>query len=344
MWPITAPRPARPSWCVCKRREADLEANTYAASAYIATGADAALAYLSDLANLEHWTLGTRVHKQIDATTWVGSVTSSPDPLYFHVQETTGFPVPTFEWQMGREPGRYTTVHRWLIIPASLAHPGNDAAGVYVHWLSFSNPARRTVLADLGYDRIIHQTEIRHLKAVLERAQGLRAPASASHRLCTASLYVNAPASTLSAYLGTLANVPKWARMWPQMGTVSADSALFTDAYLQPLLVTSRASTDADMALLTLQVMTAPSPDKLSSTILSAILPCAHVFGDPDASGCVLHRIAFAPQCGHAAGPHDPRDLFAESLAIKRHVELLAGHPESFAQGYSYQPSDEQLV
>lgn len=281
------------------------------------------------------------MREQIDATTWVGNVTSSRNPLYFHCRELTGFPVPTFEWQVGVAPGRYSAVHRWLIIPASLAHPGHEASGVYVHWLSFSNPARPTVLGALGYDRIVHQTELRHLKAVLERARGLPAAASASHRLCAASLYVHAPPGTLTEYVSTLDNLPQWARMWRQSASVSASSALFTDAYLQAVLATSQVSVDATMALVELQLAPelAQSPARSPSTIYSAVLPCAHVFGDPSASGCVLHRIAFAPERERASGPHGPhdaRDLFAESLSIKRHVELLAGHPDSFAQGFSY--------
>ncbi len=334
-----------------------MEENTYAASVFVQTSADAALAYLSDLSNLEHWTLGTRVHEQIDATTWVGSVTSSRDPVYFHLHEAAQFPVPTFEWQVGRSPGCYSAVHRWLIIPASLAHPGFDSGGVYLHWLSFSNPARRTVLANLGYDRTVHQTELRHLKAVLERAQGLSSAACASHRLCAASLYVDAPAAIIGEYLGALTNLPQTMRMWRQSATAPGDlpaataSATFTDAYLRPVRATAQLFADTALALVTLQLAarTALPADSTTTTaaatILSAILPCAHVFGAPDASGCVLHRIAFAPEPEHAGslhGPHDARDLFAESLSIKRHVELLAGHPDSFAQGYSY-PSPAQL-
>jgi hypothetical protein len=301
---------------------------------YIETGAQTALAYLTDLANLEHWTLGTRVHEQVDLHTWVGSVTSSRDPVYFHLQQMAGFAVPTFEWQVGRAYGRYAAVHRLFVIPASFAHPDSKAGGVYVHWLSFSNPKSRTILAAQGYDRIVHETESRNLKAVLECAQGLRAPARASHSLCASSLYVNAPPKALGDYVGNLGHVPQWARMWRPLETISAREALFADAYQRPFLATSTVSADASMALVDLHFV--PESARPSSRILNAILPCAHVFGDASAPGCVLHRIAFAAD-GDVGGPHDARDLFAESLNIKRHVELLAGRPDSFAQGFSYQ-------
>ncbi len=71
----------------------------------------------------------------------------------------------------------------------------------------------------------------------------------------------------------------------------------------------------------------------------SMLIPASHAFGDPEAPGFILHRIAFwkhGEQLPH--GKLQVEDFGAESMNIKRLTEAKAGNFDAFNRGQSYIP------
>ena len=58
-----------------------MEKNTFATSAFIATSPETAFDYLSELQNLDEWTLFSRMIEQIDSDTWLGTASGYQNNL-----------------------------------------------------------------------------------------------------------------------------------------------------------------------------------------------------------------------------------------------------------------------
>lgn len=324
-----------------------MEKHTVPVSVYVAVDVARALSFLSDLNHLSMWTLATRVHEQVAVDTWVGEVSASGQRIYLRAVTLAHPQVPMLEWQCGKSMDHLSVVHRLCLLPAL-------GGGVHVHWISFRRPDMETVLGGQGFDAIAHQAECLRLKAVLERDAGRTTPAMAPEQVLACSVFVDAPAATLAAYLADLGSAAQWAAQWelePETGSASwltGGSGLlkegrFCDAYRRAFTASSSLIDHADLGqgVLIRTVHDVPdAADPWAPPFLQvfAVLPCAHVLGMPAADGCVLHRMVPTPWL-YAAQADSLAAMRGESLGIKRRVEGLMGQPERFADGLSYTPA-----
>jgi len=300
-----------------------MEANTFATTIYARTSAARAFAYLRRLQNLDEWTLGSRMVTRIDEDTWMGTASGYQAALCYHVRTLAHPRIPAIEWQCGyrwREPFKQYPV---FVFPARYADPAADDDGSYIHWISAIDPARRTEMIMQGI-AAVHHYEGRGLKAALERAEGLAAPAAAGLDVLCDTMWVDAPVESASALLADPAALPAWAPHLRAKGTA------FEDAYGRTVEATFSPCDLGGTVLIEQDFRTGPALERRPIVLL----PCTGVFG-PEATGFLLHRIAFVPRTGaHVTAD----DLCAESMAIKRILEARAGNTESFARGMSYRP------
>ncbi|CAH0354882.1 SRPBCC family protein [Aquabacterium sp. CECT 9606] len=320
-----------------------MEKHTVPVSVHVGVEVARAFSFLSDLNHLSMWTLGTRVHEQIAANTWIGEVTASGQRIYMRVATLAHPEVPMLEWQCGKSMDHLSVVHRLCLLPAS-------DGGVHVHWISFKRPDVETTLGQQGFDAIAHRAELLRLKAVLERDNGRTAPVVTPEHLLACSVFVDAPAALIAAYLADLGNAAHWAAQWEQVTrpekrrladeSGSLKEGCFRDAYSRAFKASSSVNDHADLGQVVLMRTTGSVPGAAcpwSPPLLQvfAVLPCAHVLGVPSAQGCVLHRIAPTRLTGAAHGDGIAA-MRGESLGIKRRVEMLSGRSERFADGLSY--------
>lgn len=313
-----------------------MESNTFSTSAFIATDAQTAYAYLGDLRNLDEWTLGSRMREQVDADTWIGTASGYQRTLYYHVRRLENARFLGIEWQCGYEYQTYFKSYPAFVFPLDYIMPGTTETGVYLHWVSVIDPVQRTQMIMDGISTV-HNAEIRALKAAIERRAGHSRAVRGRLRIDTDSIYVDAPIETAAAYIADVRNLPLWSHLLQPAGTPGAEAGSFLDEYRQRVEVTARASQAGDNWIIE-QDFTYPAHALVQRAPL-LLIPCAHAFGDPTVRGFILHRITFWDT---AAPPAQGRlsidDYGAEHMNIKRLLEFAAGNLDSFARGRSYLP------
>ncbi len=312
-----------------------METNTFATSIYINAPEKAVLSYLRDLRNLDEWTLYSRMIEQVDENTWRGTASGYQHDLYYHARPIE---TPLFggvEWQCGIEYKKYFQCYPAIAFPAS--YVGSDEGGVYFHWLSFVGPERRTPMIMQGI-HLVHTAEIRSLKGALERAAGLSAAAVGRFEIQTSSIFVDAPMEMAASFLGDVRNMEEWAYFMKPSSSPDARPGSFTDEYGQAVTVTVSTLACDKIAIIDFE----HRYHKLDYVQRSCmvLVPCSYAFGNPDAQGCIQHRIAFFEKAAPPVhGKLRIEDYGAESMSLKRVLELKAGNLESFAKGGSYLPA-----
>ncbi len=313
-----------------------MEDNTFATSAYIQTDVESAFDYLCELKNLDEWTLFSQMIEQIDEDTWLGTASGYQHNLYYHVKRFDNPDLRGIEWHCGREYQQYFQVYPVFLFPADYVEPGSDESGVYFHWLSFVDPKRRTPMIMQGIETV-HTSECRSLKGIMERNQGLSEAAVGRYKIQTYSIFVDAPLETGFNFLKDASKVDSWTHLLRPKGDISADSGEFLDEYNQTVEVSVRSHQLSKFYLLEYSYHY-PKYD-FTQRCPVVIIPCSYAFGDPTATGFIMHRITFWPVEGRLRhGKLQIQDFGAESMNIKRMLEAEAGNLESFSAGMSYRP------
>ncbi len=313
-----------------------MERNTFATSAYIATSPETAFDYLWNLKNLDEWTLFSRMIEQIDDNTWLGTASGYQRNLYYHVRKIENQPFYGIEWHCGFEYEKYFQVYPVLLFPPNYIQPETDEQGVYFHWLSFIDPVRRTPMIMEGI-HTVHTSECRSLKAILERKAGCTEAMSGRYQIATDTIYIDAPIEVAIDYIGNLQNLDQWAHLLRSQGEISPQSGEFLDEYDQTVKVTFRTHQLSNYYLVE-QDYYYPKYNFIQRSPV-IIIPCSYAFGNPEARGCIQHRISFwNPDNPPRHGKLQLEDFGAESMNIKRFLEAKAGNFETFARGMSYLP------
>jgi hypothetical protein len=310
-----------------------MEKNTFATSAYIGVDTHTAFQYLADPKNLGEWTLSSKMREQVDSNTWIGTASGYQHPLYYHVHTYTGLPFPGVEWQCGAEYKQYYHIYPMFLFPSNYIEPGTADTGTYFHWVSFVGQKRRTKLIMEGID-LVHTSETRALKAVIERTAGLRAPAQGRYKIKTTNIYVDAPFEMLVEYLSNLENIRDWGHLARPDGPISSERGNFLNEYAHPLETQVRTHRFSDVALI--EYDSVYQKTGLYVRVPALVIPCSRAFGEPSAQGCILHRLTFVPTEESLIRIYPQEDIGAENLNIKRIVEERAGNLTSMAQGMSY--------
>ncbi len=313
-----------------------MESNTFATSAFIAAPPATVHAYLRDLKNLDHWTLGSRMVEQVDDSTWIGTASGYQRPLYYHVRPLESSRFLGIEWQCGYEYRNYFKSYPVLLFPADYVEPGSMDPGTYLHWVSVIDPAQRTPMIMQGI-QTVHNSEVRALKAALESAAGLSEAVQGRNRVDTDTIYIDAPPGMVADFVGDLRTMPRWSHLLKPAGAIDRDHGGFLDEYRQNVDVTLRTH-HLENYVLVEQDYVHPRFGTLQRSP-TLIIPLAHAFGNPSIPGVILHRITFWN--GSAPTRHGKlgiEDFGAENMNIKRLLEAQAGNLDSFARGQSYSP------
>ena len=313
-----------------------MEKNTFSTSAYIAAPPEAAHRYLSDLKNLDEWTLGSRMVEQVDEDTWIGTASGYQRALYYHVRRWDHPQFPGIEWQCGYEHNEYFKAYPVLLFRPSYVDPDAEEQGVYLHWVSVIDPVKRTPMIMEGISAV-HISECRALKAALERRAGLTEAARGRYRVAADTIYIDAPIELAAQSIGDARTMADWSHLLRPDGEILRDGGSFRDEYDQAVEVTFRTHKLAGYRLVE-QSFYYPKYDVLQRCPV-LLLPCSHAFGDPTARGVIHHRITFwntvvPPRHGKLK----IEDFGAESMNVKRQLEAKAGNLDSFARGMSYTP------
>jgi len=298
-----------------------MERNTFATSAYIAAPFALIVDYLADLKNLDEWTMFSRMQRQIDDSTWLGTASGYQRPLYYHVKRFECGPLHGIEWHTGFSHGVYHQVYPVLVFPPSYV---DQSPGSYVHWISFTDPARRTQMITEGLPSV-HTAECWALKAALERSVGLRHPAPGVSVLHSETIYIDAPIDLGLEYLSDVGSMAEYAFLLRPN-----PDGTFVDEYHRRLLVTARPYTMGELSLIEHSFVSLD--DNVTQRSVTLLVPCSHAFGQPSARGFIKHRVTFHN------GPRPLDVLRAESINAKRLLESKAGNASSFARGLSYLP------
>lgn len=314
-----------------------MEENTFATSAYIDAPLDTVFDYLCSLKNLDEWTLFSRMIKQIDEDTWLGTASGYQRDLYYHVKRVENQFFKGIEWHCGFEYQKYFQVYPVMLFPPDYVEPGSDEKGVYFHWLSFVDPKRRTPMIMQGIETV-HTSECRSLKATLERKANLTEAAVGRYKIVTDSIFVDAPVEMGYEYLKNIENLDEWAHLLRSQGDLQPDSGEFIDEYNQRVKVSLRTHELSKYYLIEQNFY---YPDhEFTQRCPTIIIPCSYAFGDESARGFIQHRITFFPQDKSLRhGKLQIQDFGAESMNIKRFLEAQAGNTETFSKGMSYQPA-----
>jgi hypothetical protein len=310
-----------------------MEQNTFATSAYIEAPFEQIVDYLADLKNLDEWTMFSRMRRQVDDSTWLGTASGYQRPLYYHVRRFECGPVQGIEWHMGFEHGVYHQVYPVLVFPPSYVDPADPEPGAYVHWISFTDPARRTRMITEGLPAV-HTAEGRALKAALERAAGRHDPATGRWVVQSESIYIDAPIDLGVDYLSDLQSISEYAFLLRPTG-----EGHFVDEYNRRLVVHARQYTIGEMSLV--EHMVVYVDGAFEQRLVTLLVPCSYAFGQPAARGFIKHRVSFRRSDGQQLlGRTNLNELRAESINAKRLLEAKSGNASSFARGLSYLPSD----
>jgi uncharacterized membrane protein len=313
-----------------------MESNTFATSAYIAAPLATVHAYLCHLKNLDEWTLGSRMVEQVDDSTWIGTASGYQRTLYYHVRRLASPRFRGIEWQCGYEYRKYFKSYPVLLFPADYAEPGSAEPGTYLHWVSVIDPAQRTPMIMQGI-QTVHNSEVRALKAALERETGLIEAAQGRYRIEADTIYIDAPLDMVAEFVGDLRTMPSWSHLLKPVGALEREHGSFLDEYRQTVEVTLRTNRLEDYVLVEQDYFHPHFGTIQRSPTL--LIPLAHAFGNKAIPGVILHRITF---WNDAATPRHGKlgieDFGAENMNIKRLLEAKAGNLESFARGQSYIP------
>jgi hypothetical protein len=319
-----------------------MESNTFATSAFIAVPPETAVSYLSRLKNLDEWTLGSRMVEEVDDSTWIGTASGYQRNLYYHIRRLENPRFQGVEWQCGYEYQKYFKSYPVLLFPPEYIAPGSTDRGVYLHWVSVIDPVQRTPMIMQGI-KTVHNSEVRALKAALERAAGQIEAARGQHRIEADTIYIDAPLDMVAEFVGDLRTMPRWSHLLTPIGGIQPEHGTFLDEYRQTVEVTLRTNRLADYYLIE-QDYYHPRFNLMqrSPTLL---IPLAHAFGDPSVRGVLLHRITFWNDAAPARhGKLGIEDFGAENMNIKRLLEAKAGNFETFARGKSYLPAPEAVA
>lgn len=315
-----------------------MENNTFATTVYAQTPATRAFEYLRRLQNLDEWTLGSRMVTRIDDDTFMGTASGYQTMLCYHVR-TLEHPCPersrrarvaAIEWQCGYRFREYFKQYPVFVFPSQYADPGGDEDGSYIHWVSVIDPARRTEMIMQGI-AAVHHYEGRGLKAALERREGIAQPARGRLSVLSDTMWVDAPIEMARELVADREVLAEWA---PLFRAVDASAGSFVDEYERPVQVECSACELGDYVLVE-QDYVYPDLGAVQRCPI-VLVPSARAFG-PEASGFLLHRIAFVRTDGSQTyGRMTATELTAENMAIKRQLEARAGNLASFARGMSY--------
>lgn len=313
-----------------------METNTFATSAFIAAPPETVYAYLCRLENLDQWTLGSRMVERVDDSTWIGTASGYQRTLYYHLRRLENPRFCGVEWQCGYQYQRYFKSYPVLLFPPGYIAPGTTEHGTYLHWISVIDPLQRTPMIMQGIETV-HESEVRALKAALERAEGLTEAARGTWRIDTDTIYIDAPFDLVADFVGDLRTMSRWSHLLRPEGAIEREHGRFRDEYHQTVEVTTRTNRLEDYRLIE-QDYAHPEFGVMqrSPTLL---IPLAHAFGDPAVRGVLLHRITFWNDAVPARhGKLGIEDFGAENMNIKRLLEAEAGNLASFAKGRSYVP------
>ncbi len=318
-----------------------MEKNTYATSAYIATSPEAAFNYLSQLENLNQWTLGSRMLKRVDENTWLGTASGYQHNLYYHLRKIENPNFYGIEWHCGFEYDKYFQVYPVLLFPPDYIEPNSEEAGIYFHWLSFVNPALQTPMIMKGI-HTVHTAECRSLKAILELQAGYAQVQRGNYHIQTSSIYVDAPLKIAVDYLGDLRNLGEWGFFIQPQGEINANTGEFIDEYGQTVEVKSRTLSLNKYYLIEFDFFYPQFNFLQRSPML--LIPSSYAFGDASASGFIQHRITFwHSKETYSHGKLQIEDYGAESMSLKRLLENKAGNLDSFNLGMSYLAQEDNV-
>jgi pulcherriminic acid synthase len=315
-----------------------MEHNTFTTTIYAHTPAARAFEYLRRLGNLDEWTLGSRMTTRIDDDTFMGTASGYQTMLCYHVRTLEHPRFAAIEWQCGYRYREYFKQYPVFVFPSRYADPGGDADGSYIHGISVIDPARRTEMIRQGI-AAVHHYEGRGLKAALERREGLAHPATGRWSVLSDTMWVDAPIEMARELLADRKTLSDWA---PLFRPVDAAVGSFVDEYARRVQVEFTACELGGYALVE-QDFHYPDLNAVQRCPI-VLVPSSRAFG-PDAPGFLLHRIAFVRNDGtQAHGRVTASELTAESMAIKRLLELSAGNVASFARGMSYRPDPATAI
>src|SRR5258706_11051927 len=306
-----------------------MEQNTFATAVFAQAPADAVFAYLRELKNLDEWTLGSRMVHSIDRDPAMGTASGYQSALCYHVRTLPHERILAIEWQCGYRYRDYFKQYPVFVFPSRDVDPGCDENGSYIHWISVVDPARRTPMIMEGI-AAVHRYESRGLKAALERAQCLRAPAQPRCRIETDTIWVDAPIDLAREELSEPARLPQWSRLFRAGG----EAGLFLDEYNLKVQARFVAHSLDDYVLVEQDYVYTESGQTQRCPVV--LLPCERAFGS-GARGFRLRRRVFGAQDGDRGGGRGVAELTAENMALKRRLEARAGNPQSFALAMSYQ-------
>ena len=184
----------------------------------------------------------------------------------------------------------------------------------------------------------VHSAEIRSLKAVLERRAGLASAARGRWDVRTISMFVDAPYDLTLEHLRDMENFADWSYFIRPDGAVGHDAGRFFDEYDKPLDVSVTVHDLGQYAILEFEHRYRQL--NVVQRNLLFVVPCAYAFGNPEAQGCVHHRVVFfEADVPPVHGKLQLQDYGAEGMSVKRRLEHMAGNLESFGRGMSYAPA-----
>jgi len=297
-----------------------MEKNTCATSIYIAAPPAEVAAFLADGMNLNRYTLFSRMHTQIDETTWLGTASGYQAGLYYHVRRRDLGDLQIVEWHCGAELGVYHHVYPMLAF--SPRYWGSDEPGTYYHWVSFVDPQRGTRMIEEGI-QAVHNAEMHSLKAVLETGHGARRAIRGALGLRSHTIYIDVPFELAVEYFGDPANATEWGYLLRREGSRVVDE--YNNAL--DLRLTVR-----DLGPYKIVEHDSHYTEALVRTPI-VLIPSTYAFGRPDAPGLIMHRVSAWPR---TIGKGSPDDYLAEAINAKRILEARAGNLEAFGRGGSY--------
>lgn len=297
-----------------------MEKNTFATSIYIDAPPTEVAEFLADGMNLNRWTLFSRMHEQVDDTTWLGSASGYQSGLYYHARRRDLDHVHVVEWHCGAKYGEYH--HVYPMFAFAPTYWGGGETGTYYHWVSFVDPERCTPMIPEGMPPV-HTAEACSLKAVLESRRGARVAAPAALALRSHTIYIDAPFELAVDYFGNPHNVTDWGFM------LQLEGGRVVDEYRRVLDVRV---TLHDCGPYKLVEHDSHYGDAIVRTPF-VLVPAAYAFGREDAPGLIMHRVSAWPR---SIGKTSPDVYMAEAINAKRIVEKRAGNLEAFGRGCSY--------
>lgn len=184
---------------------------------------------------------------------------------------------------------------------------------------------------------VIHMSECRLLKVILERRDNHSEFVKGRYIINSDTIYVDASLELGREYLEKIHNLPEWARFLWQHNIVDLQSGEFLDKYGKMVKVTLRTRVMSSYFLIEEDYFY-PEYDFLQRSLM-ILVPCPYAFGNPRASGFFLHRITFW-EAGKTPchGKLQMEEYIAESVNIKRLIEAKVGNLETFTHGMISSP------